>query len=117
MDISIITKGILKNYFNKWTFDPFNRKDVIFKKCQKSIFSNGKSIMSQGSLSPKIRFLGQKVCPVARSHTDRVTTDGTLSRFQDLFLQLIIKDRPEMFTSLVSISLSTSGDKSINSLF
>ena len=26
--------------------------------------------MSQGSLNPKIRFLGQKVCPVARSQTD-----------------------------------------------
>ena len=27
-------------------------------------------LMSQGSLNPKIRFLGQKVCPVARSQTD-----------------------------------------------
>ena len=25
-------------------------------------------LMSQGSLNPKIRFLGQKICPVARSH-------------------------------------------------
>ena len=62
--------------------------------------------MSQGSLNPKIRFLGQKVCPVARSwtdghthrqtdrQTDRVTTEGTLSGFQDFFLQPIIKDRP-----------------------
>ena len=30
-------------------------------------------LMSQGSLIPKIRFLGQKVCPVARSQTDRDT--------------------------------------------
>ena len=30
-------------------------------------------LMSQGSLNPKIRFLGQKVCPVARGHTDRQT--------------------------------------------
>ena len=39
----------------------------------------------------KIRFLGQKVCPVACLHTDtqtdRVTTVGTLSGFQDFFLQ------------------------------
>ena len=57
--------------------------------------------MSQGSFDPKIRFLGQKVCPVARSRTDRhthrqtdrVTTEGTLSWFQDFFLQPIIKDR------------------------
>ena len=45
--------------------------------------------MSQGSLNPKIRFLGQKVCPVARSQThrqtDRVTTVGTLTGFHDFF--------------------------------
>ena len=29
--------------------------------------------MSQGSLNPKIRFLGQKMCSVARSHTDTQT--------------------------------------------
>ena len=60
-------------------------------------------LMSQGSLNPKIRFLGQKVCPVARGQTDRqtdgqthtkVTTEGTLSGFQEFFLQPIIKDRP-----------------------
>ena len=37
-------------------------------------------LMSQVSPNPKIRFLSQKVCPVARSqtdrHTDRVTTEG-----------------------------------------
>ena len=56
-------------------------------------------LMSQGSLDPKIRFLGQKVCSVAREHTDRhththtkVTTEGTLSGFQEFFLQPIIKD-------------------------
>ena len=27
--------------------------------------------MSQGSLNPKIRFLGQKVCPVARGQINR----------------------------------------------
>ena len=56
-------------------------------------------LMSQGSLNPKIRFLGQKVCPVARGRTDgqthtKVTTEGTLSGFQEFFLQPIIKDRP-----------------------
>ena len=34
-------------------------------------------LMSQGSLNPKIRFLGQKVWPVARSHTDRHTDRQT----------------------------------------
>ena len=57
-------------------------------------------LMSQVSLNSKIRFLSQKVCPVARSqtdrHTDRVTTEGTLSGFHDFFLQPIIKDRPKM---------------------
>ena len=115
-------------------------------------------LMSQGSFQPKIRFLGQKVCSVARLRTDgqkiyqcyirkksknaykkrknenfekqknaffshvpritqpknqvprpksvpcsprtdgqthtKVTTDSTLSGFQEFFLQSIIKDRP-----------------------
>ena len=56
-------------------------------------------LMSQGSLNPKIRFLGQKVYAVARGHTytqtdTKVTTMGTLSGFQEFFLQPIIKDRP-----------------------
>ena len=60
-------------------------------------------LMSQGSLNPKIRFLGQKMCSVARVRTDRhtdrqthtkVTTEGTLSGFQEFFLHPIIKDRP-----------------------
>ena len=57
-------------------------------------------LKSYGSSNPKIRFLGQKVCPVAHSqrdthtHTHRVTTEGTLSGFQDFFLQPVIKDRP-----------------------
>ena len=33
--------------------------------------------MSQGSLNPKIRFLGQKVCLVARGRTDRQTDTHT----------------------------------------
>ena len=62
--------------------------------------------MSQRSLDPKIRFLGQKVSSVAHEHTDRqtdrqthlkVTTVGTLSEFQEFFLQPIIKDRPKNY--------------------
>ena len=57
-------------------------------------------LMSQGSVSRKIRFLGQKVCPVARVHTDRhtdtkVNTEDILSGFQELFIQPII-DRANM---------------------
>ena len=75
--------------------------------------------MSQGSLNPKIRFLGQKMCSVARLRTDRqtdrhtdrqthrqthththtytqthmkVNTEATLSGFQEFFLQPINKD-------------------------
>ena len=63
-------------------------------------------LMSQGPLNQKIRFLGQKMCPVGCSHTDtrthrhtdghtdRVTTVGSLSGFQDFFLRPIINDRP-----------------------
>ena len=58
--------------------------------------------MSQGSLHPKIRFLCQNVCSVARVQTDtqtdrqtdtKVNTEDTLSGFQEFFLQPIIKDR------------------------
>ena len=49
--------------------------------------------MSQGSFKPKIRFLGQKVCPVASVRTDgqihtKVTTVGTLSGFQKFSFNL-----------------------------
>ena len=59
-------------------------------------------LMSQGSLNPKIRFLGQKMCSAARGRTDgqtdgqthtKVKTEDTLSGFQEFFLQPIIKDR------------------------
>ena len=62
---------------------------IKFRKIEKMRFF----LMSQGS----IRFLGQKVCPVARARTDRqtdkqtdtkVNTDDTLSSFQDFFLYL-----------------------------
>ena len=54
-------------------------------------------LMSQGSLNPKIRFLCQKICSVARVRTDththtKVTTVVTLSGFQEFVLQPI-KDR------------------------
>ena len=64
-------------------------------------------LISQGSLNPKIWFLGQKVCPVARGHTDRhadtiVTTVGTLSGFQEFFLQPIIKDWSNYSPNIIS---------------
>ena len=70
-----------------------------YKKCKNSKNKNMYFfLMSQGSLNPKIRFLSQDVCPVARSQMDRQTrkvkTEDTLSGFQDFFLQPIIKDRP-----------------------
>ena len=45
-----------------------------------------------GSFSPKIRFLGQKVCSVARGQMDRQTdtkvkTEDTLSGFQYFFFK------------------------------
>ena len=39
-------------------------------------------LMSQGSLNPKIGFLGQKVCPVGCWHTD-TRTDGRTHRQSD----------------------------------
>ena len=71
------------------------RKNVNFEKEKKCVF-----LMSQGSLNPKIRFLGQKVCPVsclqtdrqADRHTHRVTTEGTFKDFRIFFLLLITKD-------------------------
>ena len=63
--------------------------------------------MSQGSLDPKIRFIDQKVCSVARVQTDththrqtdtKVNIEDTLSGFQEFFLQPIIKDRSNIET-------------------
>ena len=56
-------------------------------------------LMSQGSLDPKIRFLGQKVCSIARVQTDGQThrqTDtkvNTETLFQGFRNVSIIKDR------------------------
>ena len=53
--------------------------------------------MSQGSIKPKIRFLGQKVYSETLmqtdSHTDmKMNTEDILSGFHEFFLQPIIKD-------------------------
>ena len=51
-------------------------------------------LMSQGSLDPKTRFIGQKVYRQTDTQTDtKVNTEDTLSGFQEFFLQPIIKDR------------------------
>ena len=43
-------------------------------------------LMSQGSLDPKIWFLGQKMCSVAHVQTDtKVNTEDTLSRGSGFF--------------------------------
>ena len=60
-------------------------------------------LMSQGSLNPKIWFLGQKVYPVVQ--TDRRYTNTRLlwapfQRFRIFFLQPIIKDRPNSKVSI-----------------
>ena len=65
-------------------------------------------LMSQGSLDPKIRFIGQKVCSVARVQTDtqtdtKVNTEDTLSGFQEFFLQPIIKDRSNTYFILITM--------------
>jgi len=67
-------------------------------------------LMSQGSLDPKIRFLCQKVCSVARVQTNRqtdtkVNTEDTLSGFQDFSLQPIIKDRSNTYELVCIIHL------------
>ena len=56
-----------------------NRKMPI-KSVKMKISKNKKMrffLMSQGSFNPKIRFLGQKVCPVARPQTHRHTDTHT----------------------------------------
>ena len=52
-------------------------------------------LMSQGTFNPKIRFLGQKMCPVAKyghtdTHiqTDRITTVSTFRGFRIVFFNL-----------------------------
>ena len=50
-------------------------------------------LMSQGSLNPKIRFLVQKVCPVARSQA----TEGTRSVFYYFFPTAPGNECPNIF--------------------
>ena len=66
--------------------------------------------MPQGSLDPKIRFLGQKVC---FSHT-KVNTGDTLSVFQEFFLQPIIKDQSNILVINLFIQLFHNLVKTIN---
>ena len=71
-------------------------------------------LISQGSLNPKIRFIGRKVCSVARVQTDtNVNTEDTLSGFQEFFLQLIIKDRSSNTQNLLNKEVC---DKNNNTL-
>ena len=59
-------------------------------------------LMSKGSFDPKIRFIGQNVCSVARVHTDRQTDRheseyrGHPFRVSGFFLQPIIKERSNL---------------------
>ena len=84
-------------------FDNGREKNPQKMTLKRSFFKISKKmrffLMSQGSFSPKIKFLGQKVCSVARGQTDRQTdtkvkTEDTLSGFQEFFLQSIIKFFP-----------------------
>ena len=74
-------------------------------------------LMSQGSFNPQIWILGQKVCFVVRLHTHRPTyrhtdtpTDthessycGHPFRVSEVFLQPIIKDRPNNDHTLLKV--------------
>ena len=77
------------------------RKNLNFKK---TFFF----LMSQGSLNPKIRFLGQKLCSVARERTDTHTdthTDtkvailGILSGLQEFSFNLSSRIGPKTTTT------------------
>merc|ERR1711923_604721 len=87
-------KNLLVLYKGKNRKMPIKSVKIKISKNKKMRFF----LISQGPFHPKIRFLGQKVCPVARPQTDghththtqthtKVTTEGTLSGFQDFFLQ------------------------------
>ena len=62
-------------------------------------------LMPQGSFNQKIKFLDQKVCPVARAHTDgqtdgqtdRVKTEDTLSGFQEFSFNLSSRINPTYY--------------------
>ena len=76
-------------------------KNENFEKQKKMRFF----LMSQGSLDPKIRFIGQKVCSVARVQTHtKVNTEDTLSGFQEFFLHFNLSSRIGPTKSRVSFS-------------
>ena len=87
---SLKTKKLLVLYKEKKRNMPIKSVKMKISKNKKMRFF----LMSQGSLDPKIRFLGQKVCSVARVQTDtqtdrqtdtqtdtKVNTEDTLSGF------------------------------------
>ena len=80
--------------------------NLKLKNANKTLKNEHFFLMSQESFNPKIRYLAQKVCPVTRAQTDgwthRLPTEGTISGFQDFFLQPIIKDRPNCTAYLLS---------------
>ena len=62
-----------------------NIKEMPIESIEMKILENRKKLfflMSQGLFNPKIRFLVEKVCPVACLHTDR-QTDGQTDRQSD----------------------------------
>ncbi len=70
--------------------------------------------MSQRPLNQIIRFLAQKMCPLARGQTHKhtntqtdtkVTTEDTQSGLRILFLQPTIKERSNNFT-IISFTLT-----------
>ena len=75
------------SYKEKKSKNAYKKRKMKISKKQKNVFF----LVSQGSLNPKIRFLGQKVCPVARGQTDRhthtkVNAEDTLSVIQDFMI-------------------------------
>ena len=85
-----IKKETPKNASNNFNFLNFEKQKMRF------------FLMFQGPLKQKIRFLAQKMCPVARGQTNKqtnrqtdtkVTTEDTLSGLRIPFLQPTIKER------------------------
>ena len=68
-DQQLENKNLLVLYKEKNTKMPIKSVKMKISKNKKMRFF----LMSQGSLDPKIRFLGQKVCSVARVQTHRQT--------------------------------------------
>ena len=115
---------LYKGKKSKNAYKKRENRNFEFKK--KKILNAFFFLISQGSLNPKIRFLGQKVCSVARIQTDgrtdtqtdrhidtqtdtKVNTEDTLSGFPEFFLQPIIKDRSN--DNLLSVCRYTNLDK------